>query len=204
MRYSYIFRMPDGVRRPVRMDDAEFIVRLRNQPHAKGCINDTPVDVERQREWLREYFKRENEYYWIAETLDGKRFGTVSLYNCDLEKRQIETGRWVRMADAPQNNMIAWRVLERDFVFNVLGMERLVYDVVSTNKPVLKLHRMCGAVESGTEKEKFEIQGKKVDLVWFEETKESFAKVRPRLCRLAGIPEDRPYGTIEKVLADQQ
>ena len=49
------------------VEDAEFIVMLRNQAHAKGCVNDTSTDVERQRQWIRDYLKRDNEYYWIIE-----------------------------------------------------------------------------------------------------------------------------------------
>ena len=63
MKYSYILRNEDRVLRPVTLDDAEFIVTLRNQAHVKGCVNDTPLDVEKQRQWICEYLKRENEYY---------------------------------------------------------------------------------------------------------------------------------------------
>lgn len=201
MKTCYILRNEESVLRPVTVDDAEFIVNLRNQAHAKGCINDTSLDVEKQRQWIREYLKRDNEHYWIAETLDGRPYGTSSLYHYNAEKKQIETGRWVRMADAPTVNFFAGRVQMNDFVFNVLKMHRLVFDVVSMNKQVLKYHKLCGAVETGVEKNAAIAGGKPVDVVWFEETPESWARIRPRICRLAGLPDDiTEYGTMEKVL----
>ncbi len=201
MKYSYILRNDDRVLRPVTTEDAEFIVKLRNQAHARGCINDTSLDVEKQRQWIREYLKRDNEYYWISEGLDGEPHGTTSLYHYNPSLRQIETGRWVRMANAPVTNILASRVQMNDFVFQTLGMRRLVFDVVSTNKTVLKYHRMCGAVETGTVKNALTIQGKPIDVVWFEETPESWAEIRPRICRLAGLPETiEQYGTIERVV----
>ena len=201
MKYSYVLRNDDRVLRPVTLEDAEFIVKLRNQAHAKGCINDTSLDVEKQRQWIREYLKRENEYYWIEEDLEGNPCGTSSLYHYNAELRQIESGRWVRMADAPETNLLAGRVQMRDFVFRTLGMNRLVFDVVATNKPVLKYHRMCGAIETGLEKDAVNIQDKPVDVVWFEETPESWIVNRSRICRLAGLPEDiETYGTIERIM----
>lgn len=200
MRVSYILRNDDRILRPVVEADAEFIVQLRNQAHAKGCINDTSLDVEKQRQWIRNYLKRENEHYWIMEALDHVPYGTTSLYHYKPELHQIETGRWVRMADAPEDNLLAGRVQVRDFVFQTLGVHRLVFDVVATNKSVLRYHRMCGAVETGIEKKAVSIQGRTVDVIWFEETPETWAKNRSRICRLAGIPDDKPHGTIEEVV----
>ena len=199
MSTSYVLRNEYRILRPVTIEDAEFIVKVRNQPHAKGCINDTSLDVEKQREWIREYLKRENEYYWIIETLDGRSIGTSSLYHYDPDKQQLESGRWVLIADAPEGNFFADRVQMRDFVFNILGIKRLVFDVVSTNKQVLKFHRMCGAIETNLQKDALVIQNKSVDMVWFEETPESWASVRPKICRWAGISTDAPYGTVDKI-----
>ena len=204
MRVSYILRNKRWIQRPVVEADAEFIVQLRNQARAKGCINDTSLDVEKQRQWIRDYLKRENEHYWIMETLEHVPVATTSLYNYDAERQQIETGRWVRTVNAPEANIqntLAGRIQTNDFVFKTLGIKRLVFDVVSTNKPVIKYHRLCGAIETGLKKGKFIIQNKPVDMICFEETPESWAKVRPCICRWAGLPEDlEAYGTVEKVM----
>ena len=47
-----------GIRlRPVRMDDAAFIVWLRNLDHVKGKVGDSATDVAGQEAWLRQIFR---------------------------------------------------------------------------------------------------------------------------------------------------
>ena len=57
--------------RPVRLEDAAFIVWLRNLEHAKGRIGDSATDVASQKAWLQKYFDRPNDYYFLIETLGG-------------------------------------------------------------------------------------------------------------------------------------
>ena len=57
--------------RPVRIEDAAFIVWLRNLDYVKGNVGDSAVDVVGQEAWLKAYFEREGDYYFIVETLGG-------------------------------------------------------------------------------------------------------------------------------------
>lgn len=198
---NYVLRTPTGMSRPVTEEDAEFIVKLRNQQQSR-FIHKTSPDVENQRQWIREYLKRDNEYYWITETNDHVLTGTHSLYHYVAERQEIESGRWVRMAGAPSGNMFAGRIQINDFVFRDLGMKRLVFDTAVTNKQVRKYHNICGAIEERIEHDGIILNGEPVDLVWFVETPESWEKVRPRIVRLAGLENfgvDDRYGTIERI-----
>ena len=61
-----------GVRlRPVRLEDAPFIVWLRNLEHVKGRVGDSAADAAGQEAWLRAYFERQGDYYFIIETGGG-------------------------------------------------------------------------------------------------------------------------------------
>ncbi len=83
-----------GIRiRPVRMDDATFIVCLRHQEHARGRLGDSANDVAAQERWLENYFERAGDYYFIAETLHGFPVGTTSIYGQSGDT--AETGRFV-------------------------------------------------------------------------------------------------------------
>ena len=65
-----------GVRlRPVRMEDAAFIVWLRNLEHVKGRVGDSAMDASAQETWLRAYFDRQGDYYFIIETLGRTAVG---------------------------------------------------------------------------------------------------------------------------------
>lgn len=187
MNHSYILKNEERTLRPVRMEDAEFIVRLRNQPHVVGIVNDTSADIEKQRQWLREYFDRPNDYYWIIETPSGEPFGTTSLYHYDAEKKQMESGRWVQLKDERfAYNFFKSLVQINDFAFEVLGLSRIVFDVAVHNKRVIRYHQSYGAEITHVEKGLFVIQGEPVDMVWFEITRQKWvAEIRERLQRLS-------------------
>lgn len=186
MSDNYIIQNEDRILRPVTMEDAEFIVRLRNQKHAKGFIHDTSLDVDKQREWLKRYFERENEYYWIITTLDGTPYGTVGLYNYDSNTNQIETGRWIKLLGY-DGNMFSSHVQTRDFAFNVLKVDRVVLQVVSTNTQVLKYHKnILREREYGSVKHVIDSSGVPVEEILFEETRETWEKNRARLLRFCG------------------
>lgn len=174
------------------MDDAEFIVMLRNQPHVRGTVHDTSTSIERQRQWIRDYLCRDNEYYWIGETLDGQPIGTNSLYNYNTEKNQIESGRWVNLSSYDGSFSLSEAVLFKDFAFKVLGVSKIVCDVVSTNTKVRTYHkRILREKETGIVSFFDGVGGQKVEMIWFEETSESWENNRKFLLKFCGNEEDR-------------
>lgn len=197
MSDQYIIQNEDRILRPVTLEDAEFIVRLRNQDLAHGYIHDTSLDVEIQRQWLRDFFQRENEYYWIITTLDGTPYGTLSLYNYDKEKNQIESGRWVRFPGY-DSNIIAGHVQMNDFIFNYLHIDRKVCDVVNSNKKVLKYHRdILRLKQLDTIEIRRDVGGQDVEVYSFEETRDTWTKNRPRFLHLCG---DMSKWSIKKIV----
>ena len=179
MNHSVILKNDERTMRPVTVEDAEFIVRLRNQAHAKGYVNDTSTDVERQRQWICDYLKRDNEYYWIIETPEGEPFGTVSLYHYDAEKNQIESGRWVELKGEKYTyNLFKSTVQLNDFVFNVLKVDKVVFDVVATNRRVIRFHQSYGVEITGVEKDAVVLGGVSQDVVWMQITREKWPEIR--------------------------
>ena len=178
--------------RPVSVDDAGFIVMLRNQPHAKGKIHDTSDCIDKQREWISSYLLRDNEYYWIFETLNGVPVGTTSLYNYDIEKNQIETGRWVTLANYKGTYSLSEEVLFKDFAFKVLGVSKVVCDVVSSNTQVMKYHKVILREKETGEISYLEGIGGGIEkMIWFEETSDSWEINRKRLIKFCGDENDR-------------
>src|SRR6185295_3444886 len=89
-----------GVRlRPVRMEDAAFIVWLRNLDHVKGKVGDSATDEGAQRAWLERYFERQGDYYFIIETQGGIAVGAYGIY--DVANASAESGRWVIRPEVP-------------------------------------------------------------------------------------------------------
>src|SRR5271156_1117143 len=99
MRHSHQIEGFGARLRPVRMEDAAFIVWLRNQEHAKGRLGDSAQDKASQEAWLRSYFEREGDYYFMIETQAGTTVGTYGIYN--IAGTTAESGRWVIQPGVP-------------------------------------------------------------------------------------------------------
>src|SRR5208283_4636019 len=171
--------------RPVRMDDAAFIVWLRNLDHVKGKVGDSAVDVAGQQAWFKTYFEREGDYYFVAETPGGIPLGTIGVY--DVAGTGGEIGRYVVRPEVMAGVPVA--VLARDLAFGKLGLKELRSTSVSTNLAVHSMDKKFGSKQVGILREAQIIDGKPVDLVQLLLLAEDWFKARTRLlpiARLAG------------------
>lgn len=175
-----------GVRlRPVKMEDAAFIVWVRNLAHAKGRLGDSATDAFSQEKWLQQYFERPGDYYFIIETQGGISVGAYGLYGHTGDS--AESGRWVirpEVAAAIPSSILAF-----DLAFGTLALRELRVSTVSTNQPVLSLNRKFGFRQIGVDKEAQVIGGKPVDLVHFLLNGTDWPTVRTGLLPLARVAE---------------
>jgi RimJ/RimL family protein N-acetyltransferase len=173
-----------GVRlRPVRMEDAAFIVWLRNQEHVKGRVGDSAADTGSQRAWMSNYFKREGDYYFVIETAGGIAVGAYGIY--DVHDGSGESGRWIIRQDVPA--AIPSALLAFELAFGVLQLKELRATTVSTNQPVLSLNRKFGFREVGIQRAGAVIGGKPVDLIKFTITAADWKAPSERLVPLAKL-----------------
>jgi RimJ/RimL family protein N-acetyltransferase len=175
-----------GVRlRPVRMDDAPFIVWLRNLDHAKGRVGDSAIDPASQKAWLKAYFDRPGDYYFIIETTAGSAVGAYGIY--DVKGSSAESGRWVIRPDVPA--AVPSAVLAFDIAFDRLGLIEVRVTTVATNRSVLSLNRKFGFRQTGITKSGQRIGGQAVDLVHFLLDGKDWPKVRAGVLPLAKVAE---------------
>jgi RimJ/RimL family protein N-acetyltransferase len=175
-----------GIRlRPVRMEDASFIVWLRNLDHVRGRVGDTSACIASQKAWLEKYFTREGDYYFVAETLGGIPVGTHGIY--DLANGSAEKGRQAVRPEVMAG--VATAILATDIAFAQLGLKEVRSNTVATNANVISLHRKSGFKQVGLLRAHQIIEGHPVDLVQFLLLPEDWAKARERqlpLAQLAG------------------
>ena len=177
-----------GVRlRPVRLDDAAFIVWLRNMDHAKGRIGDSAQDVASQEQWLRAYFERDGDYYFIIETGCGIPVGTYGIYN--MEGDHAEGGRWIVRPEVPA--ALPGIILAYEAAFERLGLSQLKGYTVATNYRVLSLNRKLGHTRTGGTPVTQIIEGKPVQLVGFELHAADWFKTREAVRPLARLAEEK-------------
>jgi RimJ/RimL family protein N-acetyltransferase len=173
-----------GVRlRPVRMEDAAFILWLRNLEHVKGKVGDSATSLAGQEAWLKEYFKREGDYYFIVETPGGIPLGTHGIY--DVRGTSAEKGRHIIRPETVAG--VPAGLLATDLGFGQLGMSEMRATCVSTNGAVRSLHRRSGFKEVGILRAARTINGRPVDLLQFLLTPVDWARVRDGLVPLAHV-----------------
>ena len=175
-----------GVRlRPVRMEDAAFIVWLRNLEHVKGRVGDSAMDTATQESWLRAYFEREGDYYFIIETQGGIAVGAYGIY--DRTGDSAESGRWIIWPEVPAAMPSA--MLAFEIAFERLVLRELRVKTVATNRTVLSLNRKFGFRQTRIEPGAQLIGGQLVDQVHFVLGAEEWRKRREGLVALARLAE---------------
>ena len=175
-----------GVRlRPVRMDDASFIVWLRHLDHAKGRVGDSATDAAAQERWLKAYFDRQGDYYFIIETLGGIPVGAYGIY--DMVGASAESGRWIIRPELPAAIPSAIQAFE--IAFERLALRQLRTKTVSTNHAVLSLNRKFGFRQTRVETASQVIGGRSVDQVHFLLKAKDWPPIREVLVPLARLAE---------------
>lgn len=136
------------VLRPVEVEDAQFIIDIRNDLSKSRFISATSADLEKQENWIRNYKKREvnnEEYYFIAIDSEGIAFSTYRVYDIDADT--LEIGSWVSKPDYNKGmNSIKVDLIMKEFVFEELGYDLLKFTVSKGNASVLKYHNIFNPV----------------------------------------------------------
>jgi len=132
--------------RTVLESDAEFILSLRLNPELNKYLHSTSPSVENQKEWIRNQQKREGDYYFIIESIEGKPYGVVGVYEIDVDSETFNWGRWIIAKDAPMFVAVESTILVYHFAFDILKLKKALSDVRVENKNVVKFHLSYGSV----------------------------------------------------------
>lgn len=163
--------------RLVNEADAEFILGLRTNIKLSRFLHPTDNDLEKQKEWIRQYKYREREgkdYYFIYSS-QNVNFGLNRIYN--IEGNKCTGGSWICMPGTPPEKAIPSMILARDIMFEFLDLEEDNFDVRKGNHAVLKFHRMMSCIQTGETE---------LDIL-FTATKETHLTGRNRIIKLLGI-----------------
>lgn len=166
----------------VNENDAAFILRLRTDAKLGKYLHETSNDIENQKEWIRDYKKRErkgSDYYFIY-LKDDKPLGVNRIYAIGDDR--FATGSWVFDPTAPYESAIASALIVRIVGFELLGkkIEYGVHGCHVDNKKVIKFNQMLGLKIRETRKEEMGV------FFQFHMTKKDFYKQKPKLEKLIG------------------
>lgn len=170
--------------RLVNEGDAAFIVKLRTNERVGNFIHATSPDVEKQKEWIRAYKKREAEgleYYFIFFKNDIP-FAVNRLYHMENPTR-FTSGSWIVEPGYPTEDVVASSLIPRIIAFEQLGreMEFGVEGCHEDNKKVIKFNLMVGMHIKGTRTEESGL------FYTFDMPKEDFYKAKAKLEKLLNL-----------------
>lgn len=174
--------------RPVGLDDAAFIARLRSDPSLSQFIHATSPDPQLQVRWLEQYSHRPGDYYFIVERrvrLEGleTREGTVGIYDVNDAVGAAEWGRWVLRSGslaAIESAVLVYRT-----GFERLGLNLMYCRTIADNRQVVQFHESFGLEYHTALPAKAEIGGQSFDLVEQRMTRAKWETLRPDLERRA-------------------
>ena len=181
---GYLYRL-----REVNLQDARFIINLRTNRELNRFLNKTSDSLELQEEWLREYFKRPNDYYFIVENINSlEHEGLVSVYDINTADNEGEWGRWIIKPGSIAGIESVFLIYK--FGFQKLNLRRLYCRTIADNTNVVNFHDQCGANRARNHKNYLNINGTYYDAIeheivlddWYNELQ---AKLQGKALRIA-------------------
>jgi RimJ/RimL family protein N-acetyltransferase len=134
--------------RPVGLNDVNLILALRGDPERARFLHATPLTVAAQVRYLEDYFRRDNDYYFVIEGNDPPRSeGLIGVYDIDWAAGRGEWGRWILRrgsSAAVESVLLLYR-----FSFGCLGLKELYCRTLADNARVVSFHDSCGLTRRG-------------------------------------------------------
>jgi len=129
--------------RPVEIDDAEFILSLRIDPKLNQYLSPVENDLEKQREWIKNYRLYSRDLYYIIQNKEQKSVGTIRIYN--IQGNVFCWGSWIVVFEARKYASFESAFLLYRYAFLGLGLNKTDFDIRKDNKITLNFHHKFGA-----------------------------------------------------------
>lgn len=160
-------------------DKIELLRQWRNHPKIQRFMEyREKITPEQQIAWFKR-IDNENNYYFIIE-VDGKEIGCINIRDIDYEKGEGEPGIFI-WDDDYLNGTTSFQtsLCMSDFIYDKLGLKRLVIHVLSDNKRAIKYNLSIGYKLSPNQEDIYNQE--------YTQTREDYYRVRERLKRLLEI-----------------
>lgn len=184
MNHSYEMSGSGFRLRPVSNRDASFILELRRDPLLSKYIHQTPPELGEQLKWLEAYYSRENDYYFVVESIkNNSAEGVISLYNINQSLRNAEWGRWILKDKSLA--AIESCILLYQFAFDCLELKEVYSLTNAFNHRVVSFHDSCGITRKELLHDYFTLSGNKIDAIKHNLSRSEWDKIKNNLLPLA-------------------
>ena len=160
--------------REVNEADAAFILALRLDDRLGRFMSQTDNDLEKQIEWIRNYKKRAQEFYFIIESKDNVPYGTIRIY--DVKDDSFSWGSWIIKQGSPSYVAIQSVLLIYETGFFKLGYSKCHFEVMKENSKIVDFHKRFGAEVVSEDQLKFYFN---LSLDDYKQLKSRYAKFMP-------------------------
>lgn len=157
-------------------NDLEKTMRWRMLPDVTKYMNTDPVlTIRQQRQWFERISADQTVKYWMIQA-DKEDAGVINLADIDIAKKESNWAYYVgekKLRSFELAVTLEWNLY--DYVFEILGLERLYNEVLCANKGVINLHKFCGSKIDEIYPEHVEKNGVKYDVAAISITSKEWA-----------------------------
>ncbi len=128
--------------REVNISDAKFLLSLRTSPLYNKYLNKTDNDINKQIEYIKNNILKNDDFYFIVESKDGKRYGCIRIYN--ITEETCINGSWIITHDAPYNYGIESYFLIFDCAFYYFKVKNAQSSMNKKNHILINFYKRMG------------------------------------------------------------
>jgi len=126
--------------RSIEMEDAAYSLQIRQDKKRNQFLHAVNNDINQQRRWIRWQRQAQGDYFFITESTNGEKLGTVGVY--DIQGTQGHLGRLLMFGNPFQTFEAC--LLAMQFAYDMLGLETMRGDVDVRNMPSMHLSEALG------------------------------------------------------------
>ena len=176
--------------RTIKESDLEQIMQWRMRADITRYMNTDPkLTRGGQQRWLQTVKADPTVCHWMIE-YNGIGIGVINLMDIDQVNRRCSWGYYVAEKQYRSLKLamtIEWNLY--DYVFDVRKLNKLMNEVLAFNKEVISMHTLCGSEIIGTAKEHIYKEGKYIDVVILEITRDRWQAIREKYTYEIGVFE---------------
>ncbi|MBL0305002.1 MAG: GNAT family N-acetyltransferase [Chitinophagaceae bacterium] len=147
-------------------DDAQIIYNWRTSSSGQFMNQPDGYSLESQQNWMQNRPANEINYTIISKE-SGQKVGMIAIVGISIQDKNAEVGRLLLAPEfLKASNPSGLEALKicYNLILNVWGFNKIYGNVLSENKPMLKMQKYLGMVEEGLLKQQKNIHGKMYDL----------------------------------------
>ncbi len=135
--------------RPAMRQDLDKLLEWRNSERIRvNMYTDHLINKEEHAAWFERLEKNRSARTLVFE-VDGRPLGVVNISRIDDQNGTCHWGFYIGEPDAPKGSGTAMGALGLDYLFDTLGIRKVIGEAFAFNEASIAFHRRLGFMEEG-------------------------------------------------------